>query len=76
MQNFFLEIKYFKRQLLKSLKKVNYIFSFEPHPFNGQNYQKQRGPETSDLSLFRLQNKFRVISLLIIYYLTKFHDAI
>ena len=29
-----------------------------PVAFNGQDYEKQKGPGTSDQSLFRLQNKF------------------
>ena len=52
------------------------MFSFQPHPFNGQDYEKQKGPETSDQSLFRLQNKSRKIPLLVMYYLNKFHDVI
>ena len=47
-----------------------------PVPFNGQSYQKQYGPGTSDQSLFRLENKFRKIPLLVIYYLTKFNDTV
>ena len=34
------------------------------------------GSGTSDQSLFRLQNKFRKITFLAIYYLTKFEDII
>ena len=34
--------------------------------------KNQKGPGTSDQSLFRLQNKFRKIPLLVMYYLTKF----
>ena len=30
MQEFVLKIRYFERALSKSLKKVNFIFSFEP----------------------------------------------
>ena len=56
----------------KHLKKVNFIFSFKPSPLNAQSYQKQKGPGTSDQPLFRLQNKFTKISLLVTYYLTKF----
>ena len=33
----------------------DFIFSYEPIPFNGQNYQTQKGPGTSDQLLFRLQ---------------------
>ena len=76
MQEILLKIRYFERGLSKSLKKVNFIFLSNPVPFNGQSYQKQKGPETSDQSLFRLQNKFRKIPLLVINYLTKFDDEI
>ena len=76
MQKIILKVKYFERGLSKSLKKGNFIFSFESRPFNGENYQKQKGPETSDRSLFRLQNKFGKIPLLVMYYLTKFDGVI
>ena len=65
---------YFKR-LSKSLRKSTLFFLPNPVPFNGQSYQKQKGPGTSDQSLFRLQNKFRKIPLFVIYYLTKFDDV-
>ena len=39
------------------------------------NYQKQKGSGTSDQLLFRLQNTFKNIPLLVTYYLTKFDDA-
>ena len=67
---------FLKRGLSKSLKKVNFIFALNPVSFNGQSYQKQKGPGTSDLSLFRLRNKFTKISLLVIYYLIKFDGVI
>ena len=35
------------------------FFLSSPVSFNRQNYQKQKGPGTSDQWLFRLQNKFR-----------------
>ena len=73
MQEVLLKIRYFERGLSKSLKKVNFS---NPVPFNGQNSQKQKGPGTSDQSFFRLQNKFRKIYLLVIYYPTKFDDVI
>ena len=60
------KVRYFEEGLSKSLKKVNFIFLSNPVPFNGQSYQKQKGPGTSDQSLFRLQNKFRKIPLLVI----------
>ena len=47
-----------------------------PVPFNGQSYQKQKGPGTSNQLLFRLQSKFRKMPLLVIHYLTKFDDII
>ena len=37
--------------------------------------KNKKGSETSDKSLFRLQNKFRNIPLFVIYYLTKFDDV-
>ena len=61
MQEIILKVRYFDRGLSKSLKKVT---------------QKQKGPETSDQWLFRLQNKFRKITLLVMYYLTKFGNVI
>ena len=67
---------YFERGLSKSLKKVSFIFFPNPIHFNGQSYQKQKRPGTSGQSPFRLQNKFRKIPLLVIYYLTKFDDVI
>ena len=75
MQEIILKVKYFEGSS-KSLKQGNFIFSLEPVPFNRQNYQKQKGPRTSDQSLFRLQNKFRKTPLLVMYYLTKFDDVI
>ena len=38
--------------------------------------RKQKSPKTSDQSLFRLQNKFRKITLLVMYCLANFDDAI
>ena len=76
MQKIALKIKYFERGLSKRLKKVNFVFSFELSPFNGQSCQKQKGSGTSDQSLFRLRNKFRKIPLLVTFYLTKFDDII
>ena len=77
MQEIILKVKYFERGSSKSLKKGNFMFSFEPSPFEQKkNYQKQKGPGTSDQSLFRSQNKFITFPLLVMYYLTKFDDVI
>ena len=65
-----------KEDYQKASKKLTIFFLSNPVPFNGQSYQKQKGPGTSNQSLFRLQNKFRKIPLLVIYYLTKFDDII
>ena len=76
MQEIFLKIRYFERGGSKNLKKINLIFLLNPVPFNGQNYQQQKGPGTSDKLLFRLQSKFRKTPLLVMSYLTKFNDVI
>ena len=60
----------------KASKKVISFFLSNPVPFNRQNNKKQKGPETSDQSLFRLQSKFIKVPLLVMYYLTKFDDVI
>ena len=76
MQEIPLKVRYFERGLSKSLKKGNFIFLLNPVPFNGQNYEKQKRPGTSNQLLFRLQNMFRKIPLLVMHYLTKFDDVI
>ena len=76
MQEILLEISILKEDYQKALKKLTLLFLSNPVPFNEQSYKKQRGPGTSDQSLFRLQNKSRKITLLAIYYLTKFEDMI
>ena len=63
-----------KEDYQKALKKLTLFFLSNPVPFNGQSYQKQKGPETSDQSFFRLRITFRKIPLLVTYYLTKFND--
>ena len=67
-------VRYCERGLSKSLKKGNFIFPVVP--FNRQNYQEQKGPGTSDQSLFKLQSKFRKIPLLVMYDLVKLDDMI
>ena len=76
MQEIILKVRYFERGLLKSLKNGKFIFLSNSVLFNRQNYQKQKGPGTSDQLLFRLRNKFRKIPLLVMYYLAKFDDII
>ena len=76
MQEILLKIRYFERGSSKSLKKVNFISSVKPVPFNEQSYLERKGSGTSDQSLLRLQNKFKKIPLLLIYYLTKFDDIL
>ena len=52
MQEILVKIRYFERGLSKAFQKVNFLSN--PVPFNGQNYQKQKGSGTSDQSLFML----------------------
>ena len=65
-----------KKDYQKALKKFTLFFLSNPVPFNRQSYQKQNRPGTNDQLLFRLQNKFRKIPLLVISYLSKFDDVI
>ena len=65
-----------KEDYQKPLKKLTLFFHLNPVPFNGQSYKKQKGLGTSDQSLFRLRNKFKKISLLVIYYQAKFDGVI
>ena len=76
MQEVLFKIRYFERGLSKSLEKSTLFSLSNPVPFNGENYQKQKGSETSNQSLFRLRNKLKSIPLFIIYYLTKLEDVI
>ena len=64
-----------KENYQKALKLTLFSLS-NPVPFDGQDYEKQKGPGTSDHSLFRLQNKLRKIPLLVMHYLIKFDDVI
>ena len=75
MQEILLKIRYFESGSSKTFKLILFFLS-NPVPFNGQNYQQQKGPETSDQSLFKLQKKFKKISLLVTYYPTKFDGVI
>ena len=67
----------FKNSFQKALKNLTLSFLLNPVPFNGQDYEKEKGSGTSNQSLFRLQNRFRKTpSLVMYYYLTKFDDVI
>ena len=76
MQEITLKKDFLKEDYQKASKKLTIFFLSNTVPFNEQSYQKQKGPGTSNQFLFRLQNKFRKIPLLVIYYLTKFDDII
>ena len=76
MREILLKIRFSKKDYQKSLKKSILFFLSNQIPFNGQSYQNKKGLRTSDQSLFRLENKFRKIPLLVIYYLIKFDDII
>ena len=56
----------------KSFKKLTLFFLSNAVPFNRQCYQKQKGPVTSDQSIFSVGNKFTKNYLLVVYYVTKF----
>ena len=47
----------------KKFKKLTLFFLLNTVLFNGQNYQKQKGPRTRDQLLFRLWDKFKKIFL-------------
>ena len=64
------KLRYFEGRFSKDLKKLTLFLLSRPVPFN-----TQKGPETSDKLLFKLQNKFRKITLLVMYCLTKFDDV-
>ena len=65
-----------KEDYQKALRKLTLFFLSNQVPFKWQSYQKQKRLGTSDQSLIRLQNKFRKIPLLVVYYWTKFDDLI
>ena len=66
MQEILLKVRCFQRGLSKTLKKSTLFFLLKPVPFSEQSNQKQKGPGASAQLLFRLQKKFRKISLLVI----------
>ena len=56
-------------------RNLTLFFLLNSVPFNGQNCWNQKQPGTSNQSLLRLQNTLKQISLLVMYYLTKFDDG-
>ena len=77
MQENLLKKYILKEYYRKTFKKLTLFFLLNLVPFIEQDHgKKKNGSGTSDQSLFRLQNKFRKIPLLVMYYLTKFDDAI
>ena len=74
-RNSFKNKVFWKRIIKKALKKLTLFFLSNPVSSNGQSYQKQKWFRTSHQSLFRSLNKFRKITLFVIYYLTKFDDV-
>ena len=60
----------------KPLQKLTLLFLLNPVPFNGQIFRRGGGGGTSDQSLVKLRNEFTKISLLVIYYLTKFDGVV
>ena len=54
MQEILLKIRYFETGLSKALKKLTLFFLLNPLPYNGQSYQKQNRPGTSEQLVFRL----------------------
>ena len=71
-----LKIRCFERELSKSLNKLTSFVVLKPVPFNGLNYQKQKGPGTIGQLLFRLRNKIVKFPLLAMCYLTRCNDVL
>ena len=57
-------------------KELTLIFLSNPVPFNRQDYEKQKEPQNSDQSFFRLQKKSKKIPILVMYYLIKLDDVL
>ena len=64
MQTILLKIRYLKEDYQKALKNLTLFFHLNLVLFNGQSFQKQKGPGTNDQLLFRLQNKLKKNSLI------------
>ena len=59
----------------KPFKKLTLFFLSNP-VFNGQSYKEQKGLGTNDQSLLQVTKQVQKISLLVIYYQTKFDGVI
>ena len=55
----------FERRLSKSLKKLTLFFPLNPVLYYEQDFEKQKGPETIEQSLLKLQNTSCKVSLLV-----------
>ena len=75
MKEILLKIRFLEQDYQKPLKKSTLFFLPSPVPSNVRSYQKQKGPGTSGRSLLKLENMFRKIPLLVIYYQIKFDDV-
>ena len=57
-----------KENYQNTLKKLTLFLLSNPAPFNGKDYEKQKGKGTSDQSVFRSRIKFGKIPLLVMSY--------
>ena len=73
MQEIIIKVRYLERELPKSLKKVNFIFSFEPSPFLLDKIIKNK--RSLELVTSSCSSGYK-IPLLVICYLTKFDGVI
>ena len=70
------KIRYFERGLSKSVKKVNFIFSFKPRYFYWEKLSKTKGGlELVTCCSSGCETSSKIISLFVIYYLTKFDEV-
>ena len=69
-RNFFKNKIFWKRIIKKSWESELYFFLLNPVRFHRQDYENQKGPGSTDQSLFRLQKNFRKIPLLVMHCLT------
>ena len=75
MQEIHLRITYFERGLSKTFKKFSFDFRTQSLLME-KAIKNKKGLGASDQLLLRLGNKFKNLSLLVMYYQTKFHPVI